>query len=402
MISALGLLFLTGYLFSKLSQLIKLPPIIGMILAGVFLGENGFGLLSESILSISADLRKIALILILLRVGISLQLGELKTVGRSAICLSFLPAVCEIMGVVLLAPLFFSITTVEALLLGSVLAAVSPAVVMPRMLFFMENGYGTKKAIPQMIMAGASLDDIFVLIVFASCLTLAQGERIEAHMIFLEITSSILFGIVVGCICGFLVTHYFSWQVKRKQPLSDAVKIILLLGVSFSLVSLETLLADVVAMSGLLAVVSMGMVLGKRLLDTEKLPLKQRLTELWSGGEILLFTLVGAELQIAHIKEAGVVVVGFLFLILLFRTVGVVVSVTNTPLNLKEKAFCVVAYLPKATVQAAIGSVPLAMGLPVGELIFTISVMAIVVTAPLGAIGMDLLYRKCLVREEGF
>ncbi len=399
MIFSLGLLFLVGHLFSKFSQTIKLPPIIGMIVGGIILGQNGLDLLSVDMLLISADVRKIALILILLRVGLSLQLQELRVVGRSAICLSFLPAVFEIIGVVMLAPVFFSITTIEALLLGSVLAAVSPAVVMPRMLYFMEHGYGTKKAIPQMIMAGASLDDIFVLIVFASCLTLAQGDFVSAHTIVFEIISSIILGGFVGSICGFVIHSYFSVQENRELPFSSAIKIIVLLGISFCLVSLETLLAPIVPMSGLLAVVAMGMVVGKKIPDSDKMVIKQSLTGLWSGGEILLFTLVGAELQLSHVKEAGVVVILFIVCILLFRTVGVVISVANTPLNQKEKLFCVVAYLPKATVQAAIGSVPLAMGLPIGNLIFTISVMAIVLTAPLGAMGMDFLYRKCLVRE---
>ena len=399
MLTSLSFIFLVGLAMGAICQKLKLPRIIGMLATGIVLGPYVLDLLDPSILSISADLRKMALIIILLKAGLSLNLDDLKKVGRPAIMMSFVPASFEIIGYLLFAPSILGITRVEAAVMGSVLAAVSPAVVVPRMVQLMENKYGTEKAIPQMIMAGASCDDIFVIVLFTTFLSMAQGGSADIKA-FANIPISIILGIILGAIVGYLLYLFFETAYAKKHYVRNSKKVIIVLGFSFLLIAIESWLEGKIAVSGLLAVVSMACVLKMKCIAFVSKRLSEKFGKLWLAAEVILFVLVGAAVDIRYTLEAGIAAVAMIFVALIFRSFGVLLCTVKTNLSAKERAFCVIAYLPKATVQAAIGSVPFAAGLPCGKIVLSIAVMAIIITAPLGAFGMDLTYKKILTREK--
>ena len=399
MLTSLSLIFLVGLAMGAICQKLKLPRIIGMLATGIVLGPYVLDLLDPSILSISSDLRKMALIIILLKAGLSLNLEDLKKVGRPAIMMSFVPASFEIVGYLLFAPAILGITRVEAAVMGSVLAAVSPAVVVPRMVQLMETKYGTEKAIPQMIMAGASCDDIFVIVLFTTFLSMAQGGSADIKA-FANIPVSIILGIILGAIVGYLLYLFFETVYAKKHYVRNSMKVIIVLGFSFLLIAIEGWLEGKIAVSGLLAVVSMACVLKMKCTAFVSKRLSEKFGKLWLAAEVILFVLVGAAVDIRYTLEAGLAAVAMIFVALIFRSFGVLLCTVKTNLSAKERAFCVIAYLPKATVQAAIGSVPFAAELPCGNIVLSVAVMAIIITAPLGAFGMDFTYKKFLVREN--
>lgn len=398
MLTSLSLIFIFGLAMGAICQRLKLPSIIGMLATGVVLGPFCLNFLDPSLLSISVDLRKMALIIILLKAGLSLNLADLKKVGRSAILLSFVPATFEIAGYVLFAPVILGITKMEAAVMGAVLGAVSPAVVVPRMVQFIENKYGTNKAIPQMIMASASCDDIFVIVLFTTFLSMAQGGNAQITD-FLNVPVSIILGIALGAIVGYLLAGFFETAYAHKHCIRNSMKVIIVLGFAFLLISIENWADGIVAISGLLAVVSMSCVLKMKSTSFVSKRLSEKFGKLWLAAEVILFVLVGSAVDVRYTMEAGLSAMLLIAIALLFRTCGVLLCTIKTDLIWKERLFCVVAYLPKATVQAAIGSVPLAAGLACGKIVLSVAVMAIVITAPLGAFGMDALYKKLLSRD---
>lgn len=399
MLTSLALIFLVGLAAAALCEFVHLPRIIGMLLAGIALGPYALNWLDGSILSISSDLRQMALIIILLKAGLSLNLADLKKVGRPAVMMSCVPAGFEILGVVLLAPVLLGITRMEAVVMGAVLGAVSPAVVVPRMVMLMEKGWGTDKSIPQLIMAGASCDDIFVIVLFTTFSRMAQGGSAR-WTDFAQIPVSILLGIALGAVAGVLLSVFFEEAYRRGRKVRNSTKVIILLGSSFLLMAIETWAKPFAPVSGLLAVVSMACTLKIRSSEQVIRRLSEKFGKLWLAAEILLFVLVGAAVDIRYTLHAGAAAVVMIFLALGFRAVGVILCMLGTPLSGRERLFCVIAYLPKATVQAAIGSVPLAMGLPCGQIVLSVAVLAILITAPLGAIGIDRSYKK-LLRSVG-
>jgi len=399
MLTSLSFIFLVGLAMGAICQKLKLPRIIGMLATGIVLGPYVLDLLDPSILSISADLRKMALIIILLKAGLSLNLDDLKKVGRPAIMMSFVPASFEIIGYLLFAPAILGITRVEAAVMGSVLAAVSPAVVVPRMVQLMETKYGTEKAIPQMIMAGASCDDIFVIVLFTTFLSMTQGGSADIKA-FANIPVSIILGIILGAIVGYLLYLFFETAYAKKHYVRNSMKVIIVLGFSFLLIAIEGWLEGKIAVSGLLAVVSMACVLKMKCTAFVSKRLSEKFGKLWLAAEVILFVLVGAAVDIRYTLDAGLAAVAMIFIALIFRSFGVLLCTVKTDLSVKERVFCVIAYLPKATVQAAIGSVPFAAGLPCGKIVLSVAVMAIIITAPLGAFGMDFSYKKFLTREK--
>lgn len=391
MFTSLALIFIVGLLLGKLFQSLKLPQLIGMILTGVLLGPHLLGLIDKTILGISPDLRQLALIIILTRAGLSLDLKDLKKIGRPAILMCFVPACFEILGTLLLAPRLLHITYLEAAIMGSVIAAVSPAVIVPRMIRALEQGCGSEKRIPQLILAGASADDVFVIIIFTALISLAKGEKIDA-MGFAEIPISILLGILMG----FLVGGALIWFYK-KVHIRDTVKLVIMLSISFLLIELQNQLDSIVPMSGLLAIMSMGIMIFSKYDELAK-RLSIKYNKLWIGAEIILFVLVGATLDLSYVIKAGVLVVILVFVALVFRMIGVLTCLIKTNLNSKEKLFCVFSYMPKATVQAAIGAIPLSMGLECGNIVLTVAVLSILITAPLGAFLVDHSYQKLLAK----
>lgn len=394
MLLSLALIFLCGILLSGIFQKIKLPPLLGMLITGIVLGPHVLNLLDSSILTISADLRQIALIIILTRAGLNLDLSDLKKLGRSAVFMCFVPACFEIAGTVLLAPRLLGISLLDAAILGTVIAAVSPAVVVPKMLKLMDEGYGVEQGVPQLIMAGASVDDVFVIVLFTSFTGFAASGTFSA-LDFIKIPSSVFLGAAGGVIFGLLFSLLF-----RKVHMRDSLKTILILSVSFLLVSAEHLFTGVIGFSGLLAVISMGITVQKM-----RKPVADRLSgkysKLWVAAEILLFVLVGAAVDIPYALGCGAAAIVLIFGVLLFRMLGVFVCLIKTSFTRKERMFCMLAYLPKATVQAAIGSIPLAMGLSCGNAVLTAAVLSILITAPLGAAAIDLTYRKWLRPSSG-
>ena len=399
MLTSLALIFLVGLCMAAICQKLKLPRIIGMLVTGMVLGPYVLDFLDSSILSISAELRKMALIIILLKAGLSLNLNDLKKVGRPAILLAFVPASFGIVGYVLFAPIFLEISRIDAAVMGTVLAAVSPAVVVPRMVQLMEEKYGTKQSIPQMIMAGASCDDIFVIVLFTTFLGMAQGVKVSL-LRFVNVPVSIFLGILLGAVIGYVLYRFFETAYKHQNYVRNSTKVILVLGVSFLLTAVEGWLDGKVAVSGLLAVVSMACVLKAKCIPAVSKRLSEKFGKLWIAAEVILFVLVGAAVDLRYTAAAGGFAVLVIFLSLIFRMAGVFVCVLGTGLSWKERLFCAISYLPKATVQAAIGSVPLTAGLGCGKMILSVAVLAILITAPLGALGMDLTYKKLLAREE--
>ena len=398
MLTSLSLIFLVGLAMGAICQRLKLPRIIGMLVTGILLGPYVLDFLDPSILSISAELRKMALIIILLKAGLSLDLNDLKKAGRSAILLSFVPAYCEIIGYVLFAPVILGISRIEAAVMGAVLAAVSPAVVVPRMVSLMERKYGTEKAIPQMIMAGASCDDIFVIVLFTTFLSMAQGGRADI-IDFVNIPVSIILGILLGAVAGYGLYLFFETSYAHRHCVRNSMKVIIVLGFSFLLIAIEGWLEGKVSISGLLAVVSMACVIKLKSTAFVSKRLSEKFGKLWLAAEVMLFVLVGAAVDIRYTLSAGIAAVFMILIALAFRAGGVLVCTAKTKLNWRERLFCVIAYLPKATVQAAIGSVPLASGLDCGKIVLSVAVLAIIITAPLGALGIDSTYKRFLEKE---
>lgn len=356
-----------------------------MLLTGMILGPYALNLLDGSILSISSDLRQLALIIILTRAGLALNIEDLKKVGRPAILMCFVPAVFEILGVVLIAPKFLGISILDAAIMGAVVAAVSPAVIVPRMLKLMEEGYDSKNSIPQLIMAGASVDDIFVIVLFTSFTALASGGSFTPITL-IQIPVSIILGMASGL--GLIILF-------KRIHMRDSAKTIILLSISFLFIALEKALEDIIPISGLLAVMSMGITLLQGYSAVAK-RLSSKFSKLWVGAEILLFILVGATVDIKYAISVGTLALLVIIGAMLFRMLGVFICLLKTKLSMKERLFCMIAYCPKATVQAAIGSIPLSMGLGCGQIVLTVAVLAILITAPLGALGIDLSYKKFL------
>lgn len=395
MLTSLALVFLVGLALASICQKLKLPRIIGMLITGVLLGPYVLNLFDDSILGISADLRRMALVIILIKAGLSLDIQDLRKVGRPAVLMSFLPALFEILAFVIFAPLVLGVNHIEAAIMGAVLGAVSPAVVVPRMVQLMDEKYGTDKSIPQMILAAASLDDVFVIVLFSTFISIAQGSGAQI-MDFVNIPVSIVLGILLGAIVGFVLAWFFETNYSHQHLVRNSMKVIIVLGISFLLLAIEEMLEGIVAISGLLAVMSMAMVLAMKSVPEVTGRLQEKYGKLWLAAEVILFVLVGAAVDIRYTLNAGILAIGMIFFALIFRSIGVLLCLIGTPLNNKEKIFCVIAYLPKATVQAAIGSIPLSLGLPCGNMVLSIAVLSIVLTAPLGAFGMDLTYKKLL------
>ena len=395
MLTSLALVFLAGLALAAVCRKLKLPRIIGMLAAGILMGPYVLELLDSSILGISADLRQLALVIILVKAGLSLNIEDLKKVGRPAILMSFLPAVFEIAAFVLFAPIVLQIDRVEAAIMGAVLGAVSPAVVVPRMVQLMEEGYGANKRIPQMILAGASLDDVFVIVLFSAFVGMAQGHGAQI-MEFVNIPVSIVLGILLGAAVGYVLAWFFEWNYARQRGIRNSMKVVIVLSVSFLLLAVESWLEAVIAVSGLLAIMSMALTLAMRSNPKVTGRLQEKFGKLWLAAEVILFVLVGAAVDIRYTLQAGAGAALMILIGLVFRCVGVWLCMLGTDLNRRERLYCVIAYLPKATVQAAIGSVPLALGLPCGNIVLSVAVLSILITAPLGAIGMDLSYQKLL------
>ncbi len=396
MLLSFGLLFLVGLVMAAVCQKLRLPRIIGMLFGGIVLGPFALNLLDADILNISADLRQMALIIILIKAGLSLNIKDLKQVGRPAVLMSFLPAGFEIIAYLIFAPMFFGISHTEALLMGSVLAAVSPAIVVPRMVNLIEEKYGTKKSIPQLILAGASCDDVFVIVLFSTFTAIVAGQGVNVAAL-INIPASIVSGIFFGSVVGVMIGKFFEYFHNIKKSIRNSSKVIIILAISFIIISLEHL--TTIPFSGILAVVSMACVYKLKSRPIIVGELSQKFGKLWIAAEIILFMLVGATVDTGYIVNTGVSAVAMIFIGLSIRTIGVVASLLRTKLNFKERVFCIFAYLPKATVQAAIGSVPLSLGLPCGNIILAVAVLSIVITAPLGAIAIDFSYKKLLEKE---
>ncbi len=393
MLMSIAFILLFGLILGSLFNKIKLPSLLGMIIVGIILSPYALNLLDESILNISADLRQIALVIILTRAGLSLNLSDLKKVGRPAVLMCFVPACAEILGILLLAPILLKTTYLEAAIIGSVIAAVSPAVIVPRMIRLMEEGYGTNKSIPELILAGASVDDVFVIVLFTAFTSLASTGNISA-MNFLQIPISIVLGVLVGMLLGILLVKFFQHFHMR-----DSVKLLIILSFSFLLIELQNRLEGIIPISGLLAIMSLGIII-KQKYDILAKRLSGKYNKLWIIAEIFLFVLVGATVDLRYALSAGISAILLVLGALLFRMLGVALSLIKTNLNRNERLFCMLAYMPKATVQAAIGGIPLSMGLACGQIVLTVAVLSILITAPLGAICVDNLYKKLLHTEK--
>lgn len=395
MILSLGLILIVGMVFAKIFDKLKLPRIIGMLLTGIILGPQVLNLLDANILKISPDLRTIALIVILLKAGLSLDIGDLKKVGRSAVLLSFLPASFEILSYAIFVPKLLGLNLIDGLLMGAVMAAVSPAIVVPRMVKLIDEGYGRDESIPQMILAGASCDDVFVLVLFSSFLSMAKGSEFSFKSL-LKVPVSITLGIGFGIVIGYLLYLFFERRYKNGSYIRNSSKVIIILALAFLLVSLEGLVKEIIPISGLLAVIAMASAYKIKADDGIVERLSEKFAKLWIFAEILLFVLVGAEVDIKYMTGIGFAGVLLIFLGLLIRSIGVFISVAGSRLSKNEKIFTILAYTPKATVQAAIGSVALANGIGSGMAILSIAVLGIIITAPLGAILIDKSYKKLL------
>ena len=392
MLFSLTLIFLSGIVLGSIFNRLKLPQLLGMLLTGIILGPYLLNLLDPKILSISTDLRQIALIIILTRAGLNLDINDLKKVGRPAVLMCFVPATFEILGMIIFAPKFLGLGLLDSAILGTVIAAVSPAVVVPKMLKLMEDGYGTEEGIPQLIMAGASVDDVFVIVLFTSFIGLASNGTFSALNL-IKIPTSIFFGISVGFLCAILLIYFF-----KKIHIRDSMKVIIILNISFLLVTFEHSLTGIIGFSGLLAIMSMGTgiqeknsILAKRL--------SAKYSKLWIAAEVILFVLVGATVNIKYALGASIPAILLIMTVIAFRMAGVFLCLLGTSLSYKERLFCMIAYCPKATVQAAIGSIPLSMGLSAGNIILTVAVLSILITAPLGAFAIDFSYKKLLNRK---
>jgi solute carrier family 9B (sodium/hydrogen exchanger), member 1/2 len=392
MLFSISIITLTALLLSQLFIKLKLPGIIGMLLSGIILGPFVLDLIDPSILSLSTNLRQIALIVILIRAGLSLDLEDLKKVGKPALLLSFIPATIEMVAVIIFAPLFFGISYLDAAIMGAIIAAVSPAVVVPRMIKLMESGYGKEKKIPQLIMAGASIDDVYVIVIFTSLIQVYQGSTVSL-LTFLFIPISIILGVFLGILSGLVLSWFF-----KKFHLRDTIKVLIIFSIGFLFIVLEKTISGFLPISGLVGIMALGgtilkkhMVLAKRLVG--------KFEKIWVIAEIMLFVLVGAAVDISVIANVGLFALLLIVISMIFRMVGVFISLIRSKLNAKEKLFVGISYSPKATVQAAIGAIPLSLGISSGNLILTVAVLAIIITAPFGAILMDKTYKKLLERS---
>lgn len=390
MLISISVILFSGLLLGHICKKVRFPALFGMIIAGIVIGPYGLDLLDGSILSISSELRRIALIIILIRAGLKLDIGDLKKVGRPAVMMCFVPACFEIVGMLILAPRLLGLSLLDSAILGAVVGAVSPAVVVPRMINLIDGGYGTEKGIPQMILAGASVDDVFVIVMFTSFTGLAQGNDISI-ISFVNIPISIVIGTAAGLAVGLTMFWFFI-----KFRINTVLQVVLILAVSFVLNWLEDV-SSFIPFAGLIAIMAAGAQIKRKSAEQAK-ELSSVFDKLWIPSEIFLFVLVGASVAADSVKSAGASAVILILGVVIFRMAGVFICVIGTGLNIKEKLFCMLAYTPKATVQAAIGGLPLAMGLPCGEVVLTVSVIAILITAPLGAFAIDLTYKKLLKR----
>lgn len=393
MLLSLSVILLSGLALGQVCKKIHFPALFGMIVAGIIIGPHVLDFIDDKVLNISTELRKIALIIILIRAGLKLNVNDLKKVGRPAVLMCFLPACFEIVGMVLLAPPLLNISRLDAAILGAVVGAVSPAVIVPRMINLIDSGYGTDKGIPQMILAGASVDDVFVIVMFTTFTSLAKGESVSV-MDFVNIPLSIIIGTAVGMLAGFLLYIWFE-----KIKVHDTVKIIMLLCISFLMTTAEDSLS--LPFASLIAVMAMGLAVRQKNPQLA-VNLSSGFDKLWIPAEILLFVLVGASVAVDSLKTAGITAIILILCVLVFRMLGVFLCVLGTKLNKKEQIFCMLAYTPKATVQAAIGGLPLAMGLSCGNIVLTVSVIAILLTAPLGAFAIDLTYTRFLNHTQNY
>jgi len=391
-LTSLALILLSSVVLGSVFRAIKLPPLLGMLLVGIILGPHLLNLIAGPILEVSASLREIALIVILTRAGLSLNLKDLKIVGRPAVMLCMVPALTEIVGYMLFATLFIGTSLLESAIIGTVIAAVSPAVVVPRMIALQEERVGTLHSVPQMVNAGSSMDDIFVIVAFTALVGMAKGGKFDFG-IFWEVPVSIVTGIGVGAAVGYGMVLLFRHVHTR-----DTVKIIVMISFAFLFVTLENALSKYVPFSAMLAVVTVGVVYNA-LDPIRSARLSKKYEKIWVLAEIILFVLVGAEVDLHYVAKSGGIVVGVIFLALLFRMGGVFLSLVKTPLSFKERLFCAIAYIPKATVQAALGAIPLAMGLGCGPVVLTAAVLSIIITAPLGAFTIDLTSHRLLSKE---
>lgn len=393
MLLSVALILLCGMGMSWICKKLKLPGLLGMLLTGIVLGPYVLNLLDENLLNISSELRKMALIIILMRAGLGLDISGLKKIGRPAVMMCFVPASFELLGMLVLAPRLLGLSVLEAAILGSVLAAVSPAVVVPRMVRLMEEGYGTEKGIPQLILAGASVDDVYVIVLFTTFSGIMQGKSVSV-MSFLNIPISIILGMIIGLLAGWLLARYFE-----KVHIRDTVKVLILLSISFLLVVAEDHMTTAITFSALIAVMFLGVGLQKyREVTAKRIAVK--CGKMWVAAEVFLFVLVGATVNIGYLSHVGLKAVVLICGALIFRMTGVFVCLLGTDMNGKEKLFTMMAYTPKATVQAAIGGIPLALGFACGDVVLTVAVLAIVLTAPLGAFAIDSSYKKFLAKTK--
>lgn len=393
MLLSIAYILMLGMFMGWLCKKIKLPSLTGMIITGILLGPNLLNLIDSSILNVSSDLRRIALIIILMRAGLSLDLNDLKKVGRPAVLMCFVPACFEILGMVLLAPKLLGISLLDAAIMGAVVGAVSPAVIVPKMLKLMEEGYGAENSIPQLILAGASVDDVFVIVMFSAFTGLAQGNAVSVQS-FINIPVSIILGVLIGIVVGGILAKYFE-----KVHIRDTAKVIILLCIAFILVSLEDQFSTIIPFSALISIMSIGIAM-QRKRENVAVRLSTKFNKLWVASEIMLFVLVGATVDLKYALSAGVMAIILIFGVLAFRMLGVWICLIKTKLDKKERLFCMIAYTPKATVQAAIGGVPLAMGLACGNIVLTVAVLAILITAPLGAFFIDFTYKRLLSKQN--
>ena len=392
MLLSISLILILGMFMGWICRKMKLPALLGMLITGIILGPYGLNLLDGSILGISAELRKIALIIILTRAGLGLDLSGLKKIGRPAVLMCFVPASFELLGMILLAPKLMGLSVLESAVMGAVLAAVSPAVVVPRMVKLMDEGYGVKEGIPQLILAGASVDDVYVIVLFSTFVGMMQGEG-ASILKFVNIPVSIFFGIAIGLFLGVLLAYFF-----KKVHIRDTSKVLIILSISFLLVVIEAKLTTAITFSSLIAVMFIGIGLQKKREAVAK-RLSVKYGKLWVAAEVFLFVLVGATVNIEYLGKIGAKAFGVIIGALIFRMFGVFVCLLGTNLKRKERLFAMMAYTPKATVQAAIGGIPLALGLACGDIVLTVAVLAIVFTAPLGAFAIDWSYKKLLNKQ---
>lgn len=393
MLLSIALILLVGMSMGWLCSKCKLPALTGMILTGILLGPQLLNLIDDSILTISSELRKIALIIILTRAGLTLKIDDLKKVGRPAVLMCFVPATFEIVGMVLLAPLLVGVSRLDAAIMGAVVGAVSPAVIVPKMIRVMEEGYGTEKHIPQLILAGASVDDVFVIVMFTAFTSLAQGDDVSV-MSFVNIPVSIVLGVAIGLAIGTVLAAFF-----RNVHVRDTIKVLIYLSISFILVTIEDRISIPITFSALIAIMFIGVGLQRQRPEVAA-RLSVKFNKLWVGAEVMLFVLVGAIVDLSYVRSAGIKAVLLILGALAFRTTGVLVCLIGTKLNARERLFCVFGYLPKATVQAAIGGIPLALGLGCGNIVLAVAILAILITAPLGAFAIELSYRKLLAKRS--